>query len=57
MSIPGLDVYPPKGDGFELVGIIPQIQNDYQMEMYNKKELITSVHEYTQQTDYLSVVA
>ena len=57
MSIPGLDVYPPKGDGFELVGIIPQIQNEYQMEKYNKKELITSVQEYTQQTDYLSVVA
>jgi len=57
MSIPGVDVYPRKGDGFELVGIIPQIQNEYQMEKYNKKELITSVQEYTQQTDYLSVVA
>ena len=59
MSIPGLVLMPPNttDDGFELVGIIPQIQNEYQMEKYNKKELITSVQEYTQQTDYLSVVA
>ena len=50
----------PKDDAFELVGIIPQIQNEYQMEKYNKKELITSVHEYTgapYQTSPLSVVA
>lgn len=45
-TVDGITVNPPKDDvSFELVGIIPQIQNDYQMEAYNKKQLL-NVHQY-----------
>tara|TARA_B100000900_G_C20505510_1_gene685673 strand:+ start:175 stop:1227 length:1053 start_codon:yes stop_codon:yes gene_type:complete len=55
-SVDGVTIT-PQDDAFELVGIIPQIQNEHQMEKYNKKELITSVYEYVADTSYLSEVA
>jgi hypothetical protein len=45
-TVDGINISPPKSDvPFELVGIIPQIQNELQMQKYEDKELV-SLEEY-----------